>query len=218
MHVDDRALAGLIEESQDLHTDAMQDTRRALNEIVELGHERPDTEQHQQSLLAHGLGGGRALAAAGVGGALLAIMSRPAFAAQSTDVQMLQTAASIENLAIATYGVALTLPFAGALPKVVQTFATTTKSQHTEHAAAFNAALKALGAPQQTNPDPVLLQVVNNAKPKLTGPAPLIDLAIQLEMGAAETYVKYVGAFTDKNARNVTASIMGVEAQHVAIL
>jgi hypothetical protein len=39
-----------------------------------------------------------------------------------------------------------------------------------------------------------------------------------LEQGAAETYVANIAALTDANAKKVTASIMGVEAQHAAIL
>ena len=65
---------------------------------------------------------------------------------------------------------------------------------------------------------PVLLTVVNNAKPTLTGPGPVVDLAKELKLTAASTYVANVGAYSDKNARSVAASIMGVEAQHLAIL
>jgi hypothetical protein len=224
MTVDERAFGALIQESNDLHSDSMQTTRTALAELVETSREattpEPDPEAgtERRALLARGIGGGKALAAAGVGGALLALMARPAFADQSADVQMLQTATSIEILAVATYDAALHLPFAGSLPKVVQTFATTTKQQHTDHQAAFAAATTALGGKAQTAPDPVLLDVVNKAKPKLTGPVPLVELAITLEMGAAETYVAFVTTMSDKNARNTTASIMGVEAQHVAVL
>jgi hypothetical protein len=224
MTVDERAFGALIQKSNDLHSDAMQTTRTALAELVETSREtttpEPDSEAgtERRALLARGIGGGQALAAAGVGGALLALMARPAFADQSADVQMLQTATSIEILAVATYDAALHLPFAGSLPKVVQTFATTTKQQHTDHQAAFAAATTALGGKAQTAPDPVLLDVVNKAKPKLTGPIPLVELAITLEMGAAETYVAFVTTMSDKNARNTTASIMGVEAQHVAVL
>ncbi len=225
MSVDERAIGSLIEQSQDLHSDSMHTTRTSLQELVEVGHEdatdraeRHPSSEERNTLLRHGIGGGRALAAVGAGGALLALMARPAFADQSADVQMLQTATSIEIIAIATYTAALGLPFAGSLPKVVQTFATTTKQQHMDHMAAFTAAVKALGGTAQTNPDPVLLDVVNKAKPGLTGPVPLVELAITLEMGAAETYVAFVTTLSDKNARNTTASIMGVEAQHVAVL
>ena len=93
-----------------------------------------------------------------------------------------------------------------------------TKEQHQQHAEAFNAAATRLGGKAQDQPDPVLLGVVNNAKPALTGPAQVVDLAIELEDGAAQTYVANTGAYSNKNARSVAASIMGVEAQHVAIL
>jgi len=164
--------------------------------------------------------GGKLLAAAGAGTAFAALLSTKAFADQAGDVQILQTAASIENLAVATYTVALTLPFIGgdAANGVVKAFATTTMQQHQQHAQAFNAAISQLGGKQQTNPDPALLQVVNNAKPGLTGPGPVVALALELEQGAAETYVANVAALSDANARKVTASIMGVEAQHAAIL
>jgi hypothetical protein len=223
MDLDDRAFEALIEESRDLHSDAMRDTHTTLQEMVDVGREpqpEPDDEvdRHRRALLSRGVQGGTALAATGLGAGLLAIMAQPAFADQTMDVQMLQTAASIENLAVATYTAALSLPFAGTLPQVVQTFISTTRSQHTEHAAAFNAAVKALGGKEQTQPNPVLLQTVNAAKPKLTNAGAVVALAIQLEQGAAETYVAYTSAYTDKNARNTTASIMGVEAQHVAIL
>jgi LmbE family N-acetylglucosaminyl deacetylase len=225
MSVDEHAIGTLVEESHDLHHDAMHATRDSLREMVEVGREAgtdPDADRllasQRRELLTRGIGGGRALAAAGVGGALLALMARPAFADQTADVQMLQTATSIEILAIATYDAALKLPFAGSLPQVVQTFATKTKQQHMDHMQAFGAATTALKGTPQTAPDPVLLDVVNKAKPKLTGPGPLVDLAITLEMGAAETYVAFVTSLSDKSARDTTASIMGVEAQHVAVL
>jgi hypothetical protein len=230
MSIDERALAERLEESSDLHSDSMRDTRGALGEMVELGHERiadgVDPDEPRQvahdagRLLSNGMMGGGALAAAGFGAALIALMSSPAFASQTTDVQMLQTAAAVENLAVATYQTALTLPFIGgssALP-VVKAFVTTTMKQHADHGKAFNAACTTLGGKAQTAPDPTLLSVVNKAKPGLTGPAPVVALAIQLETGAAETYVAYTSALSDLNARKVTASIMGIEAQHVAVL
>jgi hypothetical protein len=46
----------------------------------------------------------------------------------------------------------------------------------------------------------------------------VVGLALELENIAAETYVADVPNFTDSQARATTASIMGVEAQHVAVL
>ncbi|MFN8028707.1 MAG: ferritin-like domain-containing protein [Acidimicrobiia bacterium] len=222
MHIDDTRLRDLLEQSQDLHHDTMRVTRTSLDEMVELGHE-PDVEPASpastHSLLA-GLPTGGMLAAAGLGTAMVALLASPAFAGSSADVQRLQTAAAIENLAVATYDTALGLDFigGGSANPVVKAFVTTTKQQHEDHAKAFNAAVTRLGGKPQTQPDPVLLGVVNQAKPGLTDAAAVVDLAIELETGAAATYVADIPAFGNKNARAVTASIMGVEAQHVAVL
>jgi hypothetical protein len=231
MPLDERALGALIEQSDDLHLDAMRATVEPLDELTELGREQragggvdPDEVRDFQTnrgrFMRDARFGKGALGALGFGAALLALMESPAYADMGADVQMLQTAASIENLAIATYDVALTLDFIGgasAIP-VVKAFVTKTKAQHVDHAAAFNAAVKDLGGKAQTKPDPVLLSVVNKAKPGLTGPAPVVALAIELETGAAQTYVANTGAVGDANARKVFASIMGVEAQHVSVL
>jgi Ferritin-like domain len=226
MTIDERGLAELTSRSRDVHTDAMRATREPLAEIVEVGHEQrahseidPEAGRvfatQRNARLGKGLG---LLGGVGIGAALLGLFEQPAFADKASDIQMLQTSASIEVLAIAAYTAVLGLPFAGSLPAVVQTFVTTTKGQHTDHLQAFNAAAKALGGKEQTMADPVLAQVVEQAKPGLTGPGPVLDLAIELENTAAETYVANTGALEDESAKKVTASIMGVEAQHVSVL
>jgi hypothetical protein len=223
MALDDTRLRGLLEQSHDLHTEAMATTRVALDEYVERAHDDPwhdiDPTTRRTTLL-RGLPRSGVLAAAGLGTAMAALLASPAFAGKTMDVQMLQTAASIEHLAVATYDTALTLDFigGGSANPVVKAFVEKTKEQHQQHAEAFNAAVTRLGGKAQEAPDPVLLGVVDNAKPSLTGPAQVVDLAIELEDGAAQTYVANTGAYSNKNARSVAASIMGVEAQHVAIL
>ena len=224
------ALVPLLEESQDLHSDSMITTSEALDEMVELGHESraagaPEADEVQafvstRDSLMPGAFGGKVLGAAGVGAAFATLLASKAVAGQPTDIQILQTAASIEVLAVAMYQTALTLPFIGGSSAngVVKAFAQMTMSQHSQHEQAFNAAITQLGGKQQTNPDPALLQVVNKAKPGLTGPAQVVALALELEQGAAETYVANMSALSDANAKKVTASIMGVEAQHAAIL
>jgi len=226
MAIDDVRLRDLLEQSQDLHSDAMSTTRASLDDLVELSHdERRDAAETEPLDARHRALVGAIpttglLAAAGLGTAMVALLARPAFAAQSMDVQMLQTAASIENLAVATYDTALTLDFIGgatAIP-VVKAFVMKTRDQHQEHSDAFNAASTRLGGTKQDQPDPVLLAVVNTAKPGLTGPGEVVALALELENTAASTYVANVGAYSNKSARAVAASIMGVEAQHAAIL
>jgi Ferritin-like domain len=230
MTIDEARLRDLLEQSQDLHSDAMRTTQGSLDELVELGHDErrgqdvaglTELDEHaRRRTLLGGLPRTGVLAAAGLGTAMAALLASPAFANKAMDVQMLQTAASIENLAVATYDTALALDFIGgasAIP-VVKAFVQKTRDQHADHAQAFNAATTRLGGKAQTKPDPVLLGVVDNAKPGLTGPAQVIDLALELEDGAAQTYVANTGAYKNKNARSVAASIMGVEAQHVAVL
>ncbi len=229
--IDPQAMAAVMEESADLHHDAMVTTTVALDEMVENGldaraHDALDPEEshrvadRRSQLMTGALFGGGILAAAGVAGAFEALFSSPAFASSATDVQILQTASSIEVLAVATYKTALTLPFIGGSTAnpVVKTFATTTMQQHSQHLSAFNAAITGLGGKPQTNPDPVLGKVVQAAVPGLTSPGPVVALALELEQGAAETYVADVAALSDANAKKVTASIMGVEAQHASIL
>ena len=225
------AMGVLNEQSQDIHSDAMASTAEALDELVQTGAEVRargglDAEESRlaaarRSRLMTGVAfGGGMLAAAGIGGALQALFSSPAFAASATDVQILQTAASIETLAVSTYKTALTLPFIGGASAnpVVKAFATTTMQQHQQHLDAFNGAITGLGGKTQTNPDPALAKVVAAAVPGLTSPGPVVALALELEQGAAETYVVDVATLSDANAKKLTASIMGVEAQHASVL
>ena len=102
---------------------------------------------------------------------------------------------------------------------VVKAFVEKTKEQHQQHAEAFNAAATRLGGKAQDQPDPVLLGVVNNAKPSLTGPARGRRPRASSSRTAPRRRTWPTPARTpNKNARSVAASIMGVEAQHVAIL
>ncbi len=225
MHIDERGLSELLDHSDDLQVDAMRASRDQLAEVVELGQQRrvrgevdldPPTSlvDHRSRRYRQGLVG------AGVGAAVLAAGTTAALASTPSDVVILQTAASIENLAVATYRTALTLKFIGgsSANKVVKAFCMRTMAQHTEHGQAFNASIKALGGKPQTKPDPVLLKLVEKAEPGLTSPIKVVELAITLETGAAETYVKDTAVLKNAGARELTSSIMGVEAQHVAIL
>ncbi len=237
MPIDERAFAGLIEESQDLHLDAMRKTTESLDELVEDGLQSRSTSSwvsdHTERQALRAASGfrpaviaGGALAATSFAAALAALASTPAYASSATDIQILQTAASIENLAVSTYTTALTLPYIGgsAANPVVKAFVTTTVAQHRQHGQAFNSAIKALGGAQQNSPDPKYVPVVNAAVAGITkddaaaGALAVVELAMTLENVAAETYVNNCSMLTDSNAKAITASIMGVEAQHVAVL
>ena len=225
MGLDSRAIEELIEESQDTHLDAMRKTREAGRELVELHHQgangaepAPGERATPAPPSAFFLG---TLGALGVGAALLAA-SAPAGASQSADVKILSNAAAIEVLAVNAYGTALGLPFIGgsSANPVVAAFARTTMAQHQQHLATFNSLISQLGGSPQTKPDPALLAVVNKAKSGLTTPLAVVELALELEQAAAQSYVADVTALdaSNKDAIRATASIMGVEAQHAAIL
>lgn len=228
MSIDTRALDALIEESQDLHVDAMRTTREGLSEIVEHGQEiRAAGGYDPEEVQAATSERRRLLTAAGAvagGAALLSVIgASPAFADQPADIAAGQTAASIENLAIAVYNKAATLPFMASIPApagpTVVAFVKMTIQQHTDHASAFNSAVGALGGKPQTQPDMVVYNaVVTPALPTLKTPLDVVKFATTLEQAAASTYVAAVGSVTDKKLRGTFASIMGVEAQHVSTL
>jgi Ferritin-like domain len=233
MTADPLALGELLEESQDLQADALRPTHDTLNEIVECSSMVPDAgvaanarfhEEYQRSLHSS-LAATSILGAAG-GVALVGVLASAASAASTSDVQMLQTAASIENLAVATYRTALTLPYIGgsAADPVVTKFAQVTMGQHAQHADAFNAAVKHLGGKAQGKPDPAFVPVVNKAVASLNGATAtqgalgVVALALELENIAAETYVKDTTLARSDSNKTLFASIMGIEAQHVSVL
>jgi len=233
MTADPRALSELLEESQDLQADALRPTHDALDELVESGHAAGNDdatsnvafhEEHRQSLRTS-FAAAPLLGAAG-GVALVGLLASAASASSSSDVQILQTAASIENLAVATYKTALTLPYIGgsAANPVVTKFAQVTMGQHAQHADAFNAAVKHLGGKAQNKPDPAFVPVVNKAVASLNGASAaqgalgVVGLALELENIAAETYVKDTTLAKSTTNKALFASIMGIEAQHVSVL
>ncbi len=227
--IDDRAFEQLIEESQDLHTDAMVAARNTLPDLRDAAAERRragisrdsavlaefDTERSSTvRRLALALGG-----ILGVG-AVSTAFARSASAAGDgdIDVMQLQTAVSLELLAVATYGAALTLPFITDGNPVIVKFAEVTMSQHDEHRQAFSAQIKVLGGTDQTSPNPKYAPVVESAKPNLKAPIDVVKLAATLEQVATETYLADLNRYTDVTSRVLMASVMGVECQHLATL
>jgi hypothetical protein len=233
MTADARAVAELLEESQDLQADALRPLHDALDELVEVSHPSAADdaasnlsfhEDHARALRST-FGGAALLGAAG-GAALVGVLASAASASSSKDVQILQTAASIENLAVATYKTALTLPYIGgsSADPVITKFCTVTMGQHAQHADAFNGAAKSAGGKAQHKPDPAFVPVVNKAVASLGSATPaagalgVVGLALELENIAAETYVKDTVLAKATTSKALFASIMGVEAQHVSVL
>lgn len=236
MTIDERALHELIVESEDLQVDALRDLDGVQSDLADSRADRlragVDPEEAAQAaaerrrLLANdGFGLGTLAAVGGLGTAFAAaittMLASPAGAQGDTDdvdVMVLQTASSLENLAVATYDAALGLDFIKDGNPVVKTFAETTMKQHKEHGDAFKSATKTLGGKEQTKPNPKYLKVVEDATPGLTDPAKVVDLAMALEQVATQTYVSNISLMRDNTSKELMASVMGVESQHLATL
>ncbi len=233
MRIDTRSLLDLTEKASDLQSDALKSSKAVLPDLADLRADRGDALPDAGQIASYNLsrrgllnrlgltGGGvaaRGLMATGIGGALVSILGQPASADSALDIQMLNTASSLENLAVATYQAALGLDFIKNGNKTVVAFAQTTMKQHAEHGAAFNAQAKALGGKEQTAPNPKFLAVVEKAKPTLKGPLDVVGLAAALEEVASDTYLTNLTQFEDKKSKEVMGSVLGVEVQHLAIL
>ena len=237
MSIDERALRELVVESEDLHADAMRDAQAVQPDLVELGASRRGRpidldrvrqyETDRRRIMRNGGFGMGALAARGLlgtafGAAIMNILNPSVAGAQEgggdVDVQILQTASSLEVLAVATYDAALGLPFIRNGNPVVKTFAQTTMDQHDQHREAFQSQTEALGGQVQDQPNPPNQQVVDDALPTLQAPADVVGLAATLEEVATDTYLANLSLLGDADTRTLMGSVMGVECQHLATL
>lgn len=233
MTIDERRLNELIVESQDLQVDALRDIEATLPGLAEIREERRGEEVNTDEIerynssrrqllqrLGFGVGGlaTRSVFAGGMGSFLAAMLASPARADTPLDIQILQTASSLEVLAVNTYDTAMKLPFIQTSPKAVVAFAMKTRQQHDEHRKAFQAQTKTLGGKEQTQPNPQYAQVVQQATPTLKAPLDVVGLAKTLETVATETYLDNTSQLEDTASKKVMASVMGVETQHAAVL
>jgi rubrerythrin len=209
--IDTRLLAELTEQSQDLDSDARRITGDALGEFAE--EQGGSRAGKRMGGMAAGLLGAGALL---LGGAKKA--SAASAAPDASDIMALQTAASIENLAVSVYTTASGLSFIKSGNATVAAFIAKTITQHTAHGQAFNAALTQAGAKTQSSPDPKYLAVVKAALPSIKTPADVVALAITLEDVAAQTYTKYVSTVSTSALRTLFGSVAPVEAQHRSVL
>jgi rubrerythrin len=174
------------------------------------------------------LGAGVVLAACGkknnaqvpVTGSIPSVPANPTTTApgsEALDEVLLNTARSIELLAIDAYGQVLD---SGLLTtKAYVDTAELFRDQHEEHAEAISAAVRQLGGSPVTAANHYL---VENAIPPLVeamvDETTALELALALENTAAATYVKTTPVLTTPELRQAAMSVGGVEARHVAIL
>jgi hypothetical protein len=138
------------------------------------------------------------------------------------DLAVVALAASLENLAVQTYGAGISAATAGKLgtvPPAVVTFATTVQSHHKEHAAAWNAVLAGANESMVTGVDKTVNDaVVMPAFAKVKDVGGLAKLALQLENVAAATYLEAISVVENPAGIKTAATIEPVELQHAAIL
>ncbi|MGH9123077.1 MAG: ferritin-like domain-containing protein [Acidimicrobiales bacterium] len=145
-----------------------------------------------------------------------------AAAATLSEVDLLQTAASVENLLVASYQQASELAILGGAPAnpLVHLLLETYVSQHQAHATACNARLDGLKASRQTGVDSTIAASINGQINQLHTLSPTqattswVGIGLVLENLAAETYVSFAALLPPGATRKLFASVMGVEAQH----
>jgi outer membrane murein-binding lipoprotein Lpp len=129
---------------------------------------------------------------------------------QSSDIDILNAALAAENQAIAAYQLAADsrLLAPGTL-RIAQGF----QADHGEHAKALRDTITRLGgavAPAKTAYDfPVA---------SLKTQTDVLRFAADLERGAVAAYLAAVPKFQDRDIAQAAASILGAEAQHLAVL
>jgi len=240
--IDRRRLDELLDESRDLHADAMSRVRATFPALGQIGarrrgatvadgpfdgHDGLDTGR-RRALVQLGLGArglaAHSLAYGTIGSMVAGVLATPAAADRALDVQILQTASSLEQLAVNAYDTLLRTNPAGIgdLPgtagQVVRTFVTTTATQHEEHKRAFQEQTRLLGGVEQTEPNPTFRLIVDAQVSRFRTPTDVLDLAALLEKVATDTYLVNLTQLEDAETKAVMASVMGVEAQHLASL
>ncbi|HET9050950.1 MAG TPA: ferritin-like domain-containing protein [Candidatus Dormibacteraeota bacterium] len=233
--ISDAELDGMTGELRQAHNDTRPQFLAAIDDLAGVLREQADrvrSGEHLASTRRNFLRGGLVTAGALGGGLMVAACGSSSDSStasgagattggESTDLVVARLAASLEVLAVATYGTALTAAGTGAfgtVPPAFANFAQTAQMQHRDHQNAWNSALTAAGLQAQTAPDPKYKAVVDQAVPGLKTIADVASLALTLETVAVETYVKGAQLVTAKSSRQIALTIAPVEAQHVAVL
>ena len=135
-----------------------------------------------------------------------------------TDQTIARTAASLENFAVAVYDKAImnaaALKISGPVAKAAVLF----KSQHEDHAKAFNAAATTLGGQPYTDPNPTAAKAFETTIAALKTEQDVLKLAFGLEQIAAQTYQGVGMKLSTPMLRQTSMTVGGVEARHMAIL
>ena len=134
------------------------------------------------------------------------------------DVQVLQTAASLENLVAASYTTAAKLPFVVNGSSRLRDLIQRNKAHHAAHAQAFNLSVHKAGGAQQHAADARYAGSVGRILAAMKDPTSLVGLFTELEDIIAQTCTRYAILASGSSVRSLFASVAPVEAQHGAEL
>jgi hypothetical protein len=135
-----------------------------------------------------------------------------------TDQTIARTAASLEVFAVAVYDKAIMTAGALKISDPVAKAAVLFKSQHDEHAKAFNAAAVQLGGQPYTDPNPTAAKAFEAQIAALKTEQDVLKFAFALEQIAAQTYQGVGMKLSTPMLRQTAMTVGGVEARHMAIL
>ena len=188
----------------------------------------------RREVLRLAVSGGIGLAVSGgIGIALVGARVQPVQADAALDVQIVQTASSLEVLAVELYDLVLgagpegmDAPAARALDRLapatardaLRAYATATVRQHEAHRKAFQDQTTALdrNAKVQDGPNPKFHPLLRSTD--LSTPEKLIDFLALVEKVATDTYLTSLTLLQDAKTKALLAGVMAVEAQHLAYL
>lgn len=130
------------------------------------------------------------------------------------DVQVLQTAAALENLAVASYTSAQSLPLLAGGNDHLRELIARNKAHHVAHAAAFNQAVTQAGAAPQHAADTRYEAGVRRRLDQITDPTHLVALLTELEGINAQTCTRFATLTETGGLRSLFVNVASVEAQH----
>lgn len=170
-------------------------------------------ERDRRELLRGGLVlGATAIAASSVP---LLLSARSAFAATTTDSEILVAAIKLEQVAVLVYDAAIA---SGLLSKDLLAAATLFRGHEQSHADVLSTALSALGEtlpPKATQAD---VGAVVKGLGDASSQADLANVAIELELAAVAAYYDAEAKLVDAKLLQTGAAIMANESQHLVVL
>lgn len=133
------------------------------------------------------------------------------------DLALARTAASLEKLAVDTYQVGIDSGFV--TTAAIADAAVLFQGHHQAHLDALNAVVKDAGGEEVTEANQAVFEaLIEPAVAAAKAEGDIVQIALDLELAAAQTYAFAGGALTVPDLRSTIMTIGGIEARHAAVL